>query len=106
MWASLLDWRLRLWTDRAQAESARAPFDAAPVNRDTRIEEVGDDVLSLTTSGRAWRFRFPAEDKENMHRWLVHLIQHAADHRRWKQAAENRWVTHGAPSKNAMCVRN
>ena len=48
----------------------------------------GDDVLSLTTCAASWRFRF--EDKENLHRWLIHLIQHAADHRRWKQVAEKR----------------
>ncbi len=41
VWTSLLDWRLRLWTDRTQAEAARAPFDTVPVNRDTRIEEIG-----------------------------------------------------------------
>ncbi len=99
VWASLMNWGLRLWTDRSQAEAARAPFDTVPVDRDTRIEEIGDAGLSLTSGGDeddvdakacglSWRFHF--EDKENLHRWLVLLLQHASDHRRWKQVAESR----------------
>ena len=26
-------------------------------------------------------------DKENKEAWVIHLLQHAADHRRWKKAA-------------------
>lgn len=44
----------------------------------------GDDTLTIKNSV-TWEFCF--EDKENLTSWLIHLIQHAADHRRWKQAA-------------------
>ena len=47
-----------------------------------------DRYLSITNKKISWLFTF--EDKEQLHNWLVHLIQHAADHRSWKQAASRR----------------
>ncbi len=90
VFASLLNWRLRLWTSREQRDSARAPFDSIAVDRDTGITEEGDDVIKLAEEGgKELEFRF--EEEGDKHRWLVHLIQHAADHRRWKQVAQNRY---------------
>lgn len=109
VWASLFDWKLRLWTDRSQKEAARHPFDSTAITRDTRIEDqgvlrfvvysylghivmrflaTGNGTLTITNGSISHIFLF--EDKENLHHWLVHLYQHAADHRRWKQVAENR----------------
>lgn len=44
--------------------------------------------MTLNNTSKTWEFYF--EDKENLHVWLIHLIQHAADHRRWKQVAEEK----------------
>lgn len=53
---------------------------------------LGDDILSIANKKIRWEFVF--EDKENLHNWLIHLIQHAQDHRRWKQAAEQRMLVY------------
>ena len=42
----------------------------------------------LTNGKSTWEFCFA--DKDVTHNWLVHLLQHAQDHRRWKQVAESR----------------
>jgi len=106
VWASLKDWQLQLWTDKEAKDRGDRPFDRAPVDRDTRIEERGkeknavtdfqceslnsDDTLLLhhEEENKSWTFYF--EDKENLHHWLVHLMQHAGDHRRWKDVATKR----------------
>jgi hypothetical protein len=44
--------------------------------------------LVVANASVCWEFFF--EDKENLHLWLVHLLQHAGDHRRWKTAAVER----------------
>jgi hypothetical protein len=87
LWAALSDWKLSLWTERERQEEANA-FLVIPINRDTRIEDEGHDTLTIIN--RKIPFEFHFEDKENLHNWLVHLIQHAADHRRWKEAASTR----------------
>jgi len=96
MWSRLMDWKLSLWNDLSHKESARKPAVDIPVNRDTHILEKGDNCIKLTNemgdacdeeekSGKTWELVF--DDKETKDKYLVHLFQHAADHRRWKRAA-------------------
>lgn len=87
LWGSLFDWKLSLWTDKNFLDSGSS-FLVIPINRDTRIEDSGDHTLTVTNKKIPFEFDF--EDKDNLHKWLVHLIQHAADHRRWKGAATTR----------------
>jgi len=87
LWGSLSDWKLNLWTDRKLQDSA-SPYLVIPINRDTRIEDSRSNTLTVTNKKIPFQFNF--EDTENLHKWLVHLIQHAADHRRWKGAATTR----------------
>ena len=87
LWGSLSDWKLSLWTHH-KLQNSGVPFLVIPINRDTRIGDSGD--RSLTVTNKKIPFEFDFEDKENLHKWLVHLIQHAADHRRWKGAATTR----------------
>ena len=87
LWGSLFDWKLSLWTEKKLQDSG-SPFLVIPINRDTRIEDAGDHTLIVINKKIPFEFDF--EDKENLHKWLVHLLQHAADHRRWKGAATTR----------------
>ena len=48
------------------------------------MEEDGFD--SKTPISKTWHLVFDG-DKENKEKWVIHLLQHAADHRRWKKAA-------------------
>lgn len=92
MWSSLIDWKLCLWKDKSNKDAARMPDLEIPVTRNTQIQDSGDDILSIANKKIRWEFVF--EDKENLHNWLIHLIQHAQDHRRWKQAAEQRMLVY------------
>ena len=57
---------------------------------------LGDDTITITNSiseddsdyktSKTWQLVFSG-DKENKENWVIHLLQHAADHRRWKKAA-------------------
>ncbi len=116
-WASLCDWKLALWSDREQQEDGvGSAYIVIPINRyhfvqavhsiivrtrnlsfpsDTRIEDKSDaGSLTITNaSGKrpmSFEFRFDKNNSENLHSWLVRLIQHAGDHRRWKEAATTR----------------
>ena len=48
------------------------------------MEVDGNDLKS--SSSMTWHLVFDG-DKENKENWVIHLLQHAADHRRWKKAA-------------------
>ena len=62
------------------------------------LKLVGDDTITITNSmdeeandfkssnSMTWKLIFDG-DKENKENWVIHLLQHAADHRRWKKAA-------------------
>ena len=41
LWASLMDWNLKLWTDQAAKDSARLPYLEIPINRGTAIQDIG-----------------------------------------------------------------
>ena len=45
-----------------------------------------DDFDSKAHISKTWQLVFEG-DKENKENWVIHLLQHAADHRRWKKAA-------------------
>ena len=59
---------------------------------------IGDDTITVTntnneddydykkSSSKTWQLIF-VDDKENKENWAIYLLQHAADHRRWKKAA-------------------
>ena len=79
--ASLMDWKLSLWTCKEQKESARKALVSIPVTRDTCILEENSNCLTITNENCTWKVDF--EQKS----WLMALLQHAADHRRWKIAA-------------------
>ena len=48
------------------------------------MDEDGNDFKS--SNSMTWHLVFDG-DKENKENWVIHLLQHAADHRRWKKAA-------------------
>ena len=86
VWGSLLDWKLSLWNDKSQKDSARHPLVEIPIIRETSLEEDRkESSLKITNNKFRWEFKF--DDEERMKNWFMHLSQHAADHRRWKQAA-------------------
>ena len=45
VWAGLMDWHLSLWSDREAKVAGAQPMLRIPVNRDTRIEDRGDDLF-------------------------------------------------------------
>ena len=96
LWASLSNWRLSLWTDKSLKDAGRRAYLIIDVTRESAISDRGKDTLTITNRGRPWTFVF--EEEENLHHWLVHLLQHAADHRRWKQAAVERMTVY-SPTK-------
>ena len=85
VFASLMNWRLSLWSSRDQKEAARRPFLQIPINRDTCVLEAEDSAISITNEASTWTIE--PELSEDKSRWLMALFQHAADHRRWKVAA-------------------
>ena len=88
VFASLMDWRLSLWNNRDQKEAARRPLLQIPINRDTCVLESEDSVISITNETNTWTL--DPERSEDKSRWLMALLQHAADHRRWKIAASQK----------------
>ncbi len=49
VWASLMDWKLSLWTDRTQKEAARNPFLKININRDAAIADIGEATNNYAT---------------------------------------------------------
>lgn len=96
VFASLMEWKLSIWLSKDQKESARRPVLVIPINRDSCILEKNDLQLTITTRchetyvSSTWKLIFETEEKENQQKWSTALMQHAADHRRWKIAATKR----------------
>jgi len=97
MFCRLMDWKLSLWNDISHEEAARRPVIDIPVNRDTSILEKGSNSITLTNKlsedqpTKTWELVFDESDHESQElkeKFLVHMFQHAADHRRWKRAAQ------------------
>jgi len=113
MFSRLMDWKLSLWNDVSHEEAARRPVIDIPVNRDTSILEKGTNCISLTTKigedqpAKTWELVFDEDEdgEESKEMFLVHLFQHAADHRRWKRAALTR-MTLQPPRSSTSAIKS
>jgi len=84
VFATLIDWKLSVWSCKDQKDSARKAMVSIPVTRDTCILEDSEDCITITNGSCTWIVN---PEKDVKQKWLMNLLQHAADHRRWKTAA-------------------
>jgi len=91
-WVRLMDWKLSLWSSVEMFEEARSPGRVVRVDQDTKVKSgtsAEGDTLTLENYGEpVVEVRCPT--KEVKAQWLATLYQHACDHRRWRQAAQER----------------
>lgn len=88
MYGTLMDWKLSIWNTKEQKDAARKPVYVIPISRDTCILENDDSSVSITNETETWIIQLESSDHKD--KWLMCLLQHAADHRRWKIAASKR----------------
>lgn len=71
VFASLVDWKLSIWSSKSQKDSARRSILQIPIYRDTCILEKGATEITITNvapnteTSTTWTVTFDDDDKEN-----------------------------------------
>ena len=61
VFATLLDWKLSIWSCKDQKDSARKPMVSVPITRDTCILEDSEDCITITNGSCTWKIN-PEKD--------------------------------------------